>query len=105
MKRKYENHTDIEWEGVVYDTIADAAKAAGVKYDCMLQRYKKGYTCEADLKVIPTVAVYIPENGKTYESIGAAWRGECVSHSTMYQWLRTGRAVRVSDIDKEYSQE
>jgi hypothetical protein len=77
-----ENNT-IVWEGVEYDTIADAARANGLNYSNLTLWISKGYTCEDDRRIVEW-------EGKRYLTIADAARATGYEYQQLLNHINKG---------------
>lgn len=73
-----------EWNGIIYPSIAAAARANNLSYVAMKGRISKGYKCDDDMVgVNATICVPCTWNRINYPSVSAAARANNISYSAM----------------------
>jgi hypothetical protein len=77
----------VQWNGIQYKSLADAARATGLNYQQLQKRIKCGHTCDDD---VTPHKVECEWNGVTYHSIASAARNTGIPDITLRNYLDAG---------------
>ena len=76
------------WNGIRYESVAEAARALGISYGAMQGRLKHGHTCDDDLHQARRKPC--TWNGIRYESVTDAAKANYITRHAMVQRLQNG---------------
>jgi len=83
------------WNGIAYDSHAEAVEAIGITRRAMTMRLYRGKTCDDDMRQHNGKRIRV--GGVTYPSIRQAARELNYSTGGIHYWLRSGKAEYIEE--------
>lgn len=90
MSKRFSPPCPVEWEGIIYKSYNDAARALGVMQSTVRNRALKGYKCEADIRRARKWRA-CRWNNKEYRNMAEAARDNWISEPGMLYRIKTGK--------------
>lgn len=79
-----------EWNGVIYESISEAARALGISLGAMENRVRRGYTQDEQVTHFQSSAKPCIWNGTTYDSMTLAAKANGISAGAMIARIKRG---------------